>query len=61
MLDKLLGEGYTKAEINKMKRMGYGNKEFQKLLKGRGAVGGNMVGGKSLPKAKLQQRLATIR
>ena len=60
VVDMLLGEGYSKADINRMKRLGYTKKDMQKLL-GANVVGGAPVGGKMMPKSKLMQRMQSIR
>ena len=56
---ELLGMGYTKADIKRMKGMGYSNKDFKKMIMS--TRGGNIVGGKMLPKEKMMARIASYR
>ena len=50
--DKLIGQGYSKAQIKKMIGMGYTEKDFKKMCNG-----GNIVGGKRAPKRQIRDRI----
>ena len=50
--DKLIGQGYSKAQIKKMIGMGYTEKDFKKMCNG-----GNIVGGKRAPKRQIRDRM----
>ena len=57
---ELLGMGYSKAEIAKLKKMGYTMRDLQ-MLQGGNVVGGNVVGGALHPKDKMMKRIASYR
>jgi len=52
--------GYSRKDIADMKRAGYTQKDLKKLLKGQGAVGGNMVGGAKLNRRRIKEIASTF-
>lgn len=56
IVEMLTGEGYSAADIKRMKRLGYTNADLKKMAKG-----GNLVGGAGVPKDKLMKRLKSMK
>lgn len=61
VVDMLIGEGYSRKDIQKMKRLGYTNKDLEQIAGNLVGGGNSLAGGRGMSKSKLMRRMESIR